>query len=176
MSSSSSGRHRVRQGLATMLARPSAGNDERSAEWLSSGEAELHQRMSVHDRAHAWRVADRLLRDERPERDLIVAALLHDVAKSGTDDVPGQIRLTDRVLRVVLGQLAPAALRWLASDPHRYGCRGLYLAVHHARLGAIMATAAGSSARTAWLIANHENTTSDDPQLQALMAADDLSH
>lgn len=175
MSGITSARHRLRQGLAALLARPSSSADGRAADWLSAGEADLFRRMSAHDRGHAWRVADRLLRDELTGRDLIAAALLHDVAKSGTDDLPGRVRLPDRVVRVVLGRVSPSTLRWLASDPDRPGCRGLYLAVHHARLGAAAATAAGSSTRTTWLIANHEDSTSEDRQLRALIAADDSS-
>ncbi len=176
MSSITAARHRIRQGLAAIVVRPSTQNHDLTDAWLSPDQRGLFRRMSAHDQAHARRVAHRLLADGQTDGDLIAAALLHDVGKSGTGDHPGRVRLTDRGLRVVLGWLSPSVLRRLAAGPARPGRRGLHLAVHHARLGAVAATAAGSSARTAWLIANHEDTSSDDPQLQALIAADDLSH
>lgn len=176
MSSISVIRHRLRQGLAAMVARPAAPNDGLADTWLSPDQRGLFRRMSAHDQAHARRVAHRLLAAGQTDRDLIAAALLHDVGKSGSARYPGRVRLPDRVARVILGRLAPLALSWLASDPDRPGGRGLFLAAHHARLGAEEATATGSSARTVWLIANHEDVTTGDPQLQALIAADDQSH
>lgn len=169
-------RHRFRQGVAALLPRTGSLDSSLAVEWLTSDQIPLFDRMSAHDRAHSLRVAGRLLADGHADRDLIAAALLHDVAKAGTPQIPGQVRLPDRVLRVLLGQFTPAALRWLASDHDRPGCRGLYLATHHARLGSINASEAGSSARTVWLIAHHEDTASSDPELRALVATDDASH
>ena len=176
MSSISVARHRVRQGVAAILTRSSPRNDGLVDDWLTPNQRDVFRRMSSHDRAHSERVARRLLADGQPNRELIAAALLHDIAKAGTAALPGRIRLPDRVLRVLLGRVAPDALHWLTSGPDRRGCRGLYLAVHHARLGAATAHTAGCSARTVWLIANHEDASNDDPQLRALVAADDASH
>jgi hypothetical protein len=49
---------------------------------------------------------------------------------------------------------------------------GLYLARHHAALGARIAANAGASARCCELIARHEGPAGDDGALAALMAAD----
>ena len=65
--------------------------------WLSPGEQALFARMGRHDRAHALRVARHLLSAGTDDRDLIVAGLLHDVAKAGTPTTPGRVRLVDRV-------------------------------------------------------------------------------
>ena len=85
------------------------------------------------------------------------------------------MRLPDRVLRVILGRVAPRVLRRLAAHPERRFGRGLYLAVHHARLGAIAATRAGSTEGMCWLIAHHEDLKVTDRQLAALIAADDAT-
>ena len=168
-------RHRVRQGVAALLTRTGSFDGSLAIEWLTPGQLALFDRMSALDRAHSLRVAGRLLADGQVDRDLIAAALLHDVAKAGTPTVPGRVRLPDRVLRVLLGRFAPPVLRLLASDADRPGCRGLYLVVHHDRLGAVAARAAGSSARTVLLIANHEDATTADQRSRHLKMADDQS-
>ncbi len=169
-------RYRFRQGAAALSAGRDEPVDDICTRWLSDGELELFRRMSAHDRAHALRVAGLLLAAGHRDVDLIAGALLHDAAKSGTPGCPGRVRLPDRVLRVLLARVAPSVLVWLTTDPDRPGCRGLYLAVHHARLGAVAAGAAGSTARTRWLIANHDGSRGIDAHLDALIAADDGAH
>lgn len=169
-------RYRLRQGVAALLVVRARPANDSSGQWLSDGELMLFRQMSAHDRSHALRVAQLLLDEGESNRNLIAAALLHDLAKSGTAACPGRVRLLDRVLRVLLGRIAPRMLSWLASDPDRPGCRGLSLAVHHARLGAVAANAAGSTARTCWLIANHEGPPGSDTKIDALIAADDRTH
>ncbi len=172
MSQFASIRHRLRQGVAALLTRNGSGAGSLAIELLMPGELALFRRMSAHDQAHSERVAGRLLANGHFDSDLIAAALLHDVAKAGTPQFPGGVRLPDRVLRVLLGRFALGGLRWLASELDRPLCRGLYLAVHHARLGAELAHAAGSSERTCWLIAAHEASVPQDPDLQRLIASD----
>ncbi len=170
--------HRVRQGLVAIGAalRPTRGAaaDGLASTWLSGDLRDLFNGMSSHDRAHAARVATRILADGglAPSSDLMVAALLHDVAKGGTPAVPGRVRLLDRTARVLLGRFAP---RLLAIATRRPTFPGLYLAVHHARFGADLVRDAGGSERACWLIAAHESEHSDDPDLHRLIAADDAS-
>ncbi|HEV2528123.1 MAG TPA: HD domain-containing protein [Thermomicrobiales bacterium] len=131
--------------------------------------------MSPHDRAHALRVAGHVLSDggPAPSSDLMVASLLHDVGKGGTPDVPGRVRLPDRTAKVLLARLAPRALDALTRHPT---LPGLYLAVHHPRLGAHLVRAAGGTDRTCWLVAAHEDGPADNQDLRRLMAADARSH
>jgi len=104
------------------------------------------------------------------DRDLLIAALLHDIGKWHPK---GQIRLAHRVMRVVLGRFAPRVLNRLSSQSAKGWRRGFALAVHHPRLGAERAADLGCSPRVCWLIAHHEDdSAAHDPELQRLMLAD----
>jgi putative nucleotidyltransferase with HDIG domain len=137
------------------------GND---AQWA------LLQRLAPFDRAHHLRVHELLVTLGHDDLDLLRAALLHDIGKA---DERGRVRLPHRVVSTLLGELAPSLLARL-SRADRDGVRhGLYLAAHHARLGAELAAQAGASARCCALIAGHEGAqVGDDPLLAALIAAD----
>ncbi len=90
--------------------------------------------------------------------------------------MPGPVRLPHRVARVVLRSLAPALLARLAepTPPVTRWRSGLVLALHHADLGADMATSLGCSPQTSWLIAHHHDPDPvTDPALRTLMAADE---
>ncbi len=112
---------------------------------LSAGLRGLYQRMPPADRAHGLRTLERLGGAARSEPDLAVAALLHDVGKSGVG-----IHLWDRVLYVLAARLAP---RWLARL--RGMPAGLAALQRHAEEGARRVEAAGGTARTVALIRHH---------------------
>lgn len=125
--------------------------------------------MPAVDRAHACRVA--LALPPGAPRDLVAAALLHDLGKND-----GRFRadIPSRVTRVVLARVAPPLLRLLASPPPTGWRAGLVLAVHHPALGAVCARDAGCTPRTVWLIAHHEDddAAARDADLAVLRAAD----
>jgi hypothetical protein len=141
---------------------------------LAPGLQALYAGMPRADRAHGLRTLARLSPEERQHPDLVVAALLHDVGKSGAG-----VHLWDRVLTVLAGRLAPA---WLERVSQREsglwsGLRGIG---RHAEEGARRLAAAGASPLTVCLVRWHHcvPTGSDLPEaarglLEALQRADE---
>lgn len=121
------------------------------------------------DIAHALRVHRRLWEDGVRDRDLLAAALLHDIGKS---DARSRARLHHRIAWVVLQRLAPSRLRRQITAAAAGPARGLYLVAYHPELGAKRAHALGCSPRTYELIARHEERSSADADLRRLAVAD----
>jgi len=138
---------------------------------LKSGLRELYCAMPRADRAHALRTL-RALSAALPgplPQELAVAALLHDVGKSGQC-----IFLWHRVLYVVLGRFAPGWLDRAAG--------GLAALRDHAELGARRVAAAGGGVGSVELIRHHHVRPAQLPwpeadraRLAALQAADEAS-
>ncbi len=112
------------------------------------------------------------------DRDLLAAALLHDVAKAG------HVHVWHRVALVLLKltHLGRSLLRWLARPAAPGHWRyPFYVTVHHPALGAAHARSAGCSDVTAWLIEQHQAPVVDqtapvslrDAWLLALQKVDD---
>lgn len=162
--------YRLRQGFSALRPRLPHDRDEILAAVVTPAQAAAFRGLPAHDQAHLCRVCRILLASGVADRDLLAAALLHDVGKA---DAGGRVRLPDRVARVLLAWLAPRLLARLAALPAPGPRRGFALAVHHPRLGAERAAQLGCSRRTCWLIAHHEDEPPpDDPDLLRLMAAD----
>lgn len=162
--------HRARQFFQALTARDSADIDDAIRRALANDDQwRLVQRLPAFDRQHLWEVRSRLVATGWRDSDLLRAALLHDVGKA---DAHGRIWLADRVLLVLGRALAPSLLGKLTERPAFGPFYGLYLAVHHAALGAAMASQAGVSDRCCWLIKHHDQTDIDDSQLRALIEAD----
>ena len=128
--------------------------------------------MPRYDQQHALKVVDTLAREGHTERDLLAAALLHDVGKSVT---PGaRLRLWHRVTVVLIHVSWPSLLERLAKDePHSWR-RPFHVQLHHAAIGAEAARRAGCSATAVDLIRRHEQAPNQalDPLLAALQSAD----
>jgi putative nucleotidyltransferase with HDIG domain len=106
------------------------------------------------DERHAQRTAEELRRLGGDE-ELIVAGLLHDIAK------PRETRLWHRIAAVLLDAVAPRARRRLAQGD---GTFARYL--DHARRGAEEARGRGASERVVRLIArHHDRPVSEDERL-----------
>jgi len=141
---------------------------------LAPGLQALYAGMPRADRAHGVRTLARLSPEERQHPDLVVAALLHDVGKSGAG-----VHLWDRVLAVLAGRLAPG---WLERVSRREGglwC-GLCRIGRHAEEGARRLAAAGASPLTVCLVRCHHGVPAglDLPEaerglLEALRRADE---
>ncbi len=130
--------------------------------------ARLFAQMPVADQRHALDVAERLLAAGNDDPDLLAAALLHDVAKGH------RMRLWHRVGGVLLARIAPGVLRSLAAADQRSWRHGFHLYLHHARLSADLAIAAGATPRAARFIRG-EPRPEDVQLLQTLTVADDAS-
>lgn len=162
---------RVEQFFGTLTHRHSDEIDSRIQRLLSNNDQwRLVARLSTFDRAHHLRVHDLLLDWNLDDPDLLRAALLHDVGKANQ---ASRVRLWHRVARVTGRRVSPALWNKLTSRDTDMR-RGLYLAEHHASLGAALVYATGASERCCELIANHERERpTGDVELDALIAADE---
>lgn len=163
-------RYRVGQGLTYLRAPRSDMLDARLRELLRPTEFELISRLSRADRAHHLEVHARLLERGCSDRDLLEAALLHDVGKVELDT---RVGLIDRSLAVLIGVASPRLLKVLARPDGRRWRRGFFLVLHHPEAGAWLAYGAGCNERVCWLIAHHHDFEPSDAELKLLQWADD---
>lgn len=164
-------RYRIAQGLGALWADvPSDAADVLGAT-LTPPQIHAFDRLSTHDRAHLLRVLGVIaLGTPAPSPDLSVAAVLHDIGKAGPN---GRVRLVDRVMRVVLGRLAPSLWRRLSHAPASGWRAGMVMAEHHPILGSRIAAELGCSDRVCWLIQHHaDRHPPEDDELRLLIAAD----
>lgn len=165
--------YRLKQAARTLRADLPDGGDELLAQLLTPSQEAAFRALPRVDQAHSIRVAQALMRAGAPSRDLLIAGLLHDMAKV---QPAGRVRFHDRVARVILAKFAPGLLSRLAALPAPHWRLGIALAVHHPLLGAKQARELGCSPRTCWLIAHHaDRQPTEDPELRQLMQADYLA-
>jgi hypothetical protein len=149
-----------------------AVDDHLAADYLPPDALRLFQAMARYDRQHALAVLQSLESQGLDDPDLMAAALLHDVGKTGSPG--GRVRLWHRVAAVLAQAMWPALLARVARNEPGSWRRPFYLQLHHADVSARLAKMAGCSARTVELIRQHEEPVAqnEDPFLDALRAAD----
>jgi hypothetical protein len=165
--------HRIRQGIAAIRPARDVLDDSNLATWLTPDQCAAFRELPRHDRNHLYQVGQ-IMTDRAPDnRDLIVAAFLHDLGKANQGF---HVRAIDRVAKVLLQAVSLRVLMFLATPPPTRLRGGLVLAVHHPEIGAQIAKDLGCSDRTCWLIAHHEAAEAfNDPELTLLAAIDNAT-
>ncbi len=167
--------YRVGQFLRHVVTREAALDLAPARQVLSGRALALFQRMPAGDQRHALEVLTRLRAHGSVGDDLAAAALLHDAGKS----LAGRAPLW-RAVVVLAGRRGRRVLLRLASPRPASWHYPLYVALHHAALGADLCTEAGCSPEVVRLVRLHDAEVWDDApeladSLMALRAADDAS-
>jgi putative nucleotidyltransferase with HDIG domain len=166
--------HRVGQFLQALTARPLTADETCEVAFvLSPSQQALFRQMSTGDQRHSLQVMYTLIERGVTIRDLLVAALLHDVGKARH-----RLHLWERVMVVVIRAFgASTASRWGRGLPH--GWRRPFVIYHqHPQWGAEMALAAGCSPLTVALIGAHHGSDGanvDSQLLRLLKHADSVN-
>jgi hypothetical protein len=165
MQSIARARYRSRQFFSSLRPRVDAELRDEALRLLREPERALYESMTPRDQQHCLDVYRRLRDEGHADRDLLVAALLHDVGK-------GRIALWHRVAFVLLDAAAPGVLDRIATPGNGAGYReALDRCRHHGEIGAQLAAAAVCSETVVGLI---RGATKNELS-EALARADDAS-
>lgn len=156
--------YRVQQFFRVLSDAPDAVEREQALLILEPALAQLFRGMLPSDQAHALRVFSALQGDGIVDRDLLAAALLHDVGKSVHK--PSAL---DRVIVILANRMFPRkVIQWGEAEPKGWR-RPFTIASQHPRWGAELVAAHGASARLVELIRHHQ-----EPAQQPASALDPL--
>ncbi len=147
--------------------------DERAGlvAWLTPAQLEVFDRMHVADQRHGLdvvatlRAPDGAIDAASPDRELLIAGLLHDAGKGPTGVVPR--------VAYSLGEMFGSWVWTMASAVPGFGAPMARLR-DHAELSAVLAERAGCSPRTVELI-RHQDAPIDLPDGRRLQLADDAN-
>ena len=170
-------RYRVDQFVRALTARYALSEERvgRATAILTPEARALFAEQAPQDQRHAIEVYETLLARAHTNRDLLTAALLHDVGKVACQATPWK-----RGLLVLSDRFAPRVAAWFCRDGTRRCQDSSTTYRRHAEIGARCATEAGCSPLTVDLIRNHERAvdrvqTERDRLLAALQAADNVN-
>ena len=164
--------YRVRQGLNNLSATARPEDAALAARYLTQTEQRFFARMEVADQKHCVGVLKYLLRRGMEDRQLLKAALLHDVGKSRSR-ISVFHRTAAVLLRAIFGEV-PSFLTWIGGE-RLWG--PFYVLENHPRLGAVMLAKAGCDERVWRLAELHHvdpkllNLTDDAEWMQAALWA-----
>lgn len=154
--------YRIRQFRNALKSYPTPNDLEMVQTLLTPTQMDLFCRMHPSEQAHSILVFKRIRSTEDIPtddqfKDLLVAALLHDVGKCRY-----QLRLWERVVIVLAQAFMPAKVAvWGEGKP--VGWRRIFvISVRHPEWGAQMAAEAGTTPLAVELIRDHQNFYQDD--------------
>ncbi len=160
--------YRLRQFWKALRARPDPQRLKAAQRLLSPPLWALFRQMPPNEQAHALRVFQRLQQAGHTDRDLLTAALLHDVGKA-----LHRPRLWERVVVVLAYACCPVRAFHLGEGQPRGWRRPFVLARQHPAWGARLVAEAGAAPKVVALIRHHQTFPPPDiPHLAALQAAD----
>jgi hypothetical protein len=170
-------RYRVEQFLRALTAQHAISKRrlESAAELLPPQARALFVQQAPQDQRHALAVYETLLEGGHTNKDLLTAALLHDVGK-----VASHAPTWQRSIFVLADRFAPRMLGRVLRDGGGGWRSPLITYAKHAEISARWAQEAGCSAVTVELIRHHEHRadaceTAYDRLLSALQAADSIN-
>jgi hypothetical protein len=166
--------YRVEQFLRALTARRAISEErvEQAAQILTPETRALFARQTPQDQRHALAVYETLCQEGHTHRDLLAAALLHDVGKAASG-----LPAWQRGMFVLAERLVPGMLDRARRGETGSWWRPLADYAGHAEIGARWAEKAGCSSLTVALIRRHEEPletcqTEEDRLLTTLQAAD----
>ena len=141
---------------------------------LEPAELDLFDRLSPAEQVHAYLVMKDVSKSEAVDREVLTAALLHDVGKTRVPTT-----LLERSLAVIVLALMPKIASKFSQGEPRGWRRPFVVKAQHALWGAELAAKAGSSSKAVSLIRRHQEEVGyeqldvEDYQLRLLQRADD---
>lgn len=168
--------YRVGQFVRGLSAHVSVEEMAEATDLLPPAAADLFCSLPRDARRHSLNVLHFLRAQGAVDADLAAAALLHDSGKLAAEQAGLPLTLWLRGPLVLLDALAPALARRLARSEGKGWRRLLFVHRQHATIGARWAHERGCSARTVWLIANHQTSAPQlGPDGRSAVSAADLS-
>lgn len=168
--------YRLRQGLSALFAFASPVDADLASEYLSPDLLKLFQRLKRGEQLHSLRVLRTVSQNGAPDRDLMVAALLHDVGKTRYP-----LAIWQKTLAVLVRAFFPALYAWFsAGDPRNLLLRPFVVSIQHPIWSADMLRAASAGESAVWLAEHHQDDAASwvdhplYPLLIRLQVADNL--
>ena len=143
--------YRARQYWHALIDSPAPEDLEQARRILPTPLMDLFMQLQGSEQVHSLRIHERLQEQNEVNKDLLVAALLHDVGK-----IRYPLHLWERVLIVVSNSLFPEIVKtWGQGEPRGWR-RSFVVAEQHPAWGAEMAAKAGASLMAVALIRRHQ--------------------